>query len=342
MKLLRNPEVRFTLLAEIFAGAACLCVLALLIKKGVPLWGILLASVAAMVLFIAIYLIIASFHAKKVRAFTLKAERSLHGGREMQFDEFKEGDFAVLQNVIQGMALAHYRQEEQLEKEKGMLKQSLTDISHQIKTPLQSLTLEAQQLLDDDISAADRKRGVCKILDMTKHVDQLVKTLLKMARMEAGVITYRSDEFSAAELLESVYEPLELSMELREITLVRTGDLDALLHSSRLWLTEALLNIVKNCMEHTPPGGKIFIDVTDNAVATQFVIRDTGPGIAPEDLPHIFERFHSGKNADENSVGIGLAFSKMLIDNLGGTFKPPQNHPDGGAMFTVRLIKMNV
>ena len=130
-------------------------------------------------------------------------------------------------------------------------------------------------------------------------------------------------------------------MELREITLERTGDLDAALHSDRLWLTQALLNIVKNCMEKTPPGGKISIDVADNAVATQFVIRDTGPGISPEDLPHIFERFYRGKNADENSVGIGLAFTNMVIHNLGGTVKAA-NHPDGGAMFTVRLIKMNV
>ena len=341
MKLLRNPEVRFTLLAEILAGVAWLGVLTLLIKKSGPLWGILLASVAAMVLFIAIYLIIASLHAKKVRAFTLKAERSLHGGREMQFDEFKEGDFAVLQNVIQGMALAHYRQEEQLETEKGLLKQSLSDISHQIKTPLASITLTGEQLLADEVSPAYRKRGVRKILEMTKHVDDLVKTLLKISRMDADVVAYRSDEFSAGELLEGVCEPLEISMELREIALERTGDLDAALHSDRLWLTQALLNIVKNCMEKTPPGGKISIDVADNAVATQFVIRDTGPGISPEDLPHIFKRFYSGKNADENSVGIGLAFSQMVIHNLGGTVKAA-NHPDGGAMFTVRLIKMNV
>ena len=341
MRLLRNPEVRFTLLAEIVAGAAYLGLLVILLKKVVPIGGILAASGAALALFLVIYLFGAWRHSKKVRKFTLKVGSILHGEREMQFDEFVEGDFSVLQGVIQDMALAHYWQEDQLEKEKGILKQSLTDISHQIKTPLQTITLAATLLMNDEVSPADRKRGVRKILEMTKHVDDLVKTLLKISRMEADVVTFQSNEFSAAELLEDVCEPLEMSMELRDIMLERTGNLDATLHSDRMLLKEALLNIVKNCMEKTPPGGMISIDVTDNVVATQFVIRDTGPGIAPEDLPRIYERFYSGKNADGNSVGIGLAFSKMVIHKLGGTVKAG-NHPDGGAMFTVRLIKMNV
>ena len=107
------------------------------------------------------------------------------------------------------------------------------------------------------------------------------------------------------------------------------------------WTVEAFGNLLKNCMEHTPPGGTVFIDVSDNAVASQIVIRDTGPGIAPEDLHHIFERFYRGKDAGPNSVGIGLSFSEKVIHGLGGTVKAG-NHPEGGAVFTVRLIKMNV
>ena len=154
-------------------------------------------------------------------------------------------------------------------------------------------------------------------------------------------MVFRSDEFTAEKLIARVCKPLEISMELRDISLIKNVPPEITLQSDLLWLTEALMNIVKNCMEHTPAGGTIRIDVTENAVCTQIVICDTGPGIAEEDMPHLFERFYRGKDAGDNSVGIGLAFTNQVIRSLGGTVKA-QNRQEGGAMFTVRMIKMNV
>ena len=341
MRLLRNPEVRYPLLAFFAAAGLTLGALAFFLKGTANKDGVLWIVGGGFGLCCAVFLIGAAFHAKKVRSFTVKAERNLHGGRELQFDEFKEGDFSVLQQVVQSMALSHIRQEEQLQAEKGLLKQSLADITHQIKTPLSSLTLAAEQLLENEVEPAARKRAARKILDTSDHISELVSTLLKLSRLDADVVTFRDDTFTAEELIERVCETLEISMELREITLKKDVPPEITLQSDRLWLTEALMNIVKNCMEHTPAGGTVSIDVTENAVCTQFVICDTGPGIAEEDMPHLFERFYRGKNAGEDSVGIGLSFSKQVIRSLGGTIKP-QNAPEGGAMFTVRMIKMNV
>ena len=341
MKLLRNPEIRLPFSVSLIEVGIAACVAALLLHKGVPPRVVVWLMIPAIVICIGIFMTAAWLFVKKVRSFTLKAERSLHGQRDLQFDEFKEGDFAVMKNVFQTMALAHARQADRLEAEKGLLQQSLADITHQIKTPLQSLTLTAEGLLREDVSVAERKRAARTILDTSDHISGLVATLLKLSRLDAEAVTFRQDRFTATELIARVCEPLEISMELHDITLQTDIPAEIEIQSDLLWLTEALMNIVKNCMEHTPPGGTVSIDVTDNAVATQIVIRDTGPGIAPEDLHHIFERFYRGKDAGPNSVGIGLAFTEMVIHGLGGTIKA-DNRPEGGAEFTVRLIKMNV
>ena len=342
MGLLRNPEVRFPLLAMLAAAGLSLGAIAWFLNgseyKGLLLWAVGGAFALCAVIFLA-----ASFiHAKKVRAFIIKVDNNLRGQRDLQFDSFREGDFSDLQDAVQKMAVAHARQEDQLTEEKSRLKDSLDNITHQIKTPLHSLTQMAERLMEAEVSPFDRKRAARKILDNAAHIDTLVKTLLKLSRLEAGVVTFRQDVISVEELMEDVCEPLEISMELGEITLKKTFDPAGLtMTGDRLWLNEALTNIVKNCIEHTLPGGTIYIDTTGNAGCTQFVIRDTGSGIPKEELPHIFERFHSGKDAKPNSVGIGLSLSKQVIESMEGWIIP-ENHPDGGAMFTVTLPKINI
>ena len=107
------------------------------------------------------------------------------------------------------------------------------------------------------------------------------------------------------------------------------------------WTCEAIGNIVKNCMEHTPEGGRIEIDAAENALYSEIIIKDNGTGISPEDLPHIFERFYKGKDSDGKSFGIGLALSRMIITGQGGTVKA-ENRKPAGAMFTIRFYKGTV
>ena len=342
MRLLRNPEVRIPLFAGIaISVGAVILILHFLKQETVSVSAVILTVVITLLLLITGFLLSAYFHYKQVRNFTVKVDRNLHGHRELNFNEFKEGDFAVLQDVTQGMVMTHYRQEEMLEEDKVFLAKWLADISHQLKTPLASLTLSAEQLSENDVSDADRKRSARRMLDMINRINNFIKTLLKISRLDAEAVQFRKEEISAQELIEDVCDPLEMTMELREITLIKKVPEDITFVSDKTWLTEALLNIVKNCMEHTPPEGTITIEVSQTAVSTEFVIRDTGGGIDPDDLPHIFERYYRGKDADSSSVGIGLSFTNTVVRKLGGTVKA-ENHPDGGAIFTVRLISMNV
>lgn len=341
MRLLRNPEIRGPFFAAVIEAGLGLFVGFFLLGLDVSASVVLWAMVPTLVICIGIFLFGAWLLFKKIRAFTLKAEESLHGKRDLQFDDFREGDLAVMKDVFQSMALSHARQAERLEQEKGLLQESLANIMHQLQTPLQTMTQTAEALMETDVSDAERKHAARTILDTSDHISALVSTLLKLSRLDAEAVTFRSEPIPAEDLIESVCEPLEMTMELREIRLVKNVTEDAVICSDPLWLKEALLNIVKNCMEHTPAGGTVTVDVNDTAVATEIVIRDTGPGIDEEDLPRLFERFYRGKNAGPNSVGIGLAFTNQVVRALGGTVRV-KNAPDGGAVFTVRLIKMNV
>ena len=167
------------------------------------------------------------------------------------------------------------------------------------------------------------------------RVQFLVGSLLKMARLDAGTITFRKDTIAFADLIEQVMAPFAILMELKGQTLHKeligsyTGDL--------LWSREAFGNIIKNCIDHMEKGC-LYVHSKENALFSELVIRDTGPGLDKEDLLKIFDRFYRGKNASDESVGIGLSLAKKIIVTQNGTIKA-ENHKDGGAMFTVRFYK---
>ena len=166
----------------------------------------------------------------------------------------------------------------------------------------------------------------------------MIEALLKMSRLDAGTVAFRQDEVMAEELVYKAAELVAIPMEVREQELKvemqgtekYVGDLS--------WSVEAAGNILKNCMEHMGPGGCIEIGVSENTLYTEIRIRDHGPGILPEDLPHLFERFYRGGNSHSDSIGIGLALAQMIIKEQNGTIQA-QNAEDGGAVFTIRFYK---
>ena len=150
---------------------------------------------------------------------------------------------------------------------------------------------------------------------------------------------FKQKQVSLEELLKKSCVTLLIPIELRgqELIIRAEGDF----YGDPAWTSEAVGNMVKNCMEHTPDGGRIEIDAAENALYSEIIIKDNGTGISPEDLPHIFERFYKGKDSDGKSFGIGLALSRMIITGQGGTVKA-ENRKPAGAMFTIRFYKGTV
>ena len=167
------------------------------------------------------------------------------------------------------------------------------------------------------------------------RIDWLISSLLKIAKLDAGTIFLRHDKISLKSLIDKAAEPLAIPMELKEQTI--EADISGSFIGDLSWTAEAVGNILKNCMEHMEQG-TIYVTTREKSLYSEIIIRDTGPGIDKNDIPHLFERFYKGTNSSEQSVGIGLALSRMIIVKQNGTIKA-ENYKSGGAVFTIRFYK---
>lgn len=273
---------------------------------------------------------------KRIEDLSGDINRMLHGDIPVSFDQYEEGELAILESEVQKMTMRFREQQQHLLDDKKYLADSIADISHQIRTPLTSINILLSFLSEQSLSEEKRQKTIREIYELLSRIDWLIITLLKISKLDAGMIHLKSETASMKALIDKSIEPLLIPMELRgqELKMEMAGNFEGDIQ----WTSEAIGNIVKNCMEHTPEGGCISITTTENAIYREIVIEDTGCGIAPEDLPHIFERFYKGKNSSDKSFGVGLALARGIIGNQNGTIKA-ENKKDGGAKFTIRLYK---
>lgn len=165
--------------------------------------------------------------------------------------------------------------------------------------------------------------------------------MLKISRLDAGYVVFDKKKEKISEIIHKAWEPVSVLMDIRNQKFTVDGDTDAVLECDMPWMNEAVGNIYKNCMEHTPDGGVINTHVEENAVYTAIIISDTGGGIAEEDLPNIFKRFYKGRNSTSQSFGIGLALARMIVTGHGGTVRA-YNNRDGGASFEIKFYKSTI
>ena len=227
-----------------------------------------------------------------------------------------------------------------VELEKDKIKSLIADISHQIRTPLTAINLIVSRLWGEK-NEADRQRLLHELEQLLVHMDWLIEALLKMAKLDAGTVSMKKKTVNVSDLLKKSVQDFLIPMELREQNLVIDCTDMVSLRGDEYWLREAVGNIVKNCMEHTPAGGEICIRAAENHLYTEITVSDNGAGIDKEDLPHIFERFYKGKNSADSSVGIGLALARMIVVAQEGTLSAT-NRINGGAKFEIRFYKGTV
>lgn len=334
MKFFRNKEIKRTVFLLILMTAA--------VSAGAFIWnmpfGWYVSGVS--VLFIVFYLVSTYIRYCKINDLSSDIDHILHGkDPEFSFSAYSEGELSVLKNEIQKMTARLKEQQQTLQEDKIYLADSIADISHQIRTPLTSINLLLQLLKEPDICEKRKSEIIRELQTMLSRIDWLITTLLKISRLDAGTVPFRKEILPLSALIHKAVYPLQVPIELRNQELITqaegnfAGDMD--------WTAEAIGNIVKNCMEHTPEGGTIRVSSSENALYSQITIDDTGKGIDKEDLPHIFERFYKGKNSDSMSFGVGLALARMIICKQNGTVKA-ENKLRGGAIFTVRFYKGTV
>ncbi|ADL50924.1 HAMP domain-containing sensor histidine kinase [Clostridium cellulovorans] len=277
---------------------------------------------------------------KKVRTIAFSADKVVEGDFSIIRKENLEGEFGKLSHSFDVMAERLKLNLEKLKEDKVLLKNIISDISHQLKTPLASLVILNDNLLQDkDMGEEIRMEFLNRSKAQLDRIEWLVENLLKMARLEADAIDFRYEKIQlSAPVQASVNYLRDLWKEKNQEIKINSED-NMFLYGDEEWLEEALANIIKNCVEHTGIGGKIDIELKETPLFNRIVIRDTGEGIDPKDLPHVFERFYSGNNsAKAKSVGIGLSLSRLIIEKQGGSISV--NSVKGeGTEFVITFLK---
>ncbi len=248
-----------------------------------------------------------------------------------------EGSFSLLKNDLYKVTVRLREQAELLQRDKTALSNLIADISHQIKTPLTSLGVLAD-LLAEDPPEEDRRAFVERLRAQLGRIQWLVAALLKLAHLDTGTAAFKSEPVDLGELVRRAIEPLQIPLEIKRQRLEIRGDESASFTGDLNWSAEALTNVVKNCVEHTPEGGKIEITYAANALYAEITVSDDGEGITGQDLPNIFNRFYRGANAGENSVGIGLALAKAIFTAQGGDINV-RSERGVGTTFDIRVFR---
>lgn len=281
---------------------------------------------------------------REIQRLTLKLDEVLHSQRSITFDECREGDVAVLANEIEKLVARLVRTSELLAQEKQTLAGALEDISHQIRTPLTSVGLMVPLIAGAE-NTSQRKQ---LLRDLERQVDRtawLVTALLQLAKLDAGALELEHKPVAVEALVRRAAEPLLLSYDLKDVTLVKNIVPSVQFLGDERWGAEALGNVLKNCLEHTPAGGQVEVFAQETTLATTIAVTDTGSGFRAEDLPHVFERFYRGSTPSDDPVpegfGIGLAFARALTEAQGGSLVA-SNGEQGGATFVFTFPKFVV
>ncbi len=329
--MLRNKEVRRFLIFFSLPAAAAAAGGAWIDRRAGAL--ILLLSIV----YIALFWIFTKYRYNKIDLLSEQIDQVLHNSEHLLIAESQEGELSVLQSEIVKMTRRIREQNKALRREKEHLADSLADIAHQLRTPLTAANLTLS-LLEREPGASQRRNLLAETKELYAHMEWLIESLLKLSRLDAGVVEFQSGRVRADSLIREAARPLLFSMELHNIALEADVPGDIEIQGDPGWLAEALRNILKNCAESAGDNGRIEIGCEDNPLFTEIVVHDSGPGIPAEDLPFLFERFYRGKNSDTAGYGIGLALCKNILLRQGGTVRA-RNHPRGGAMFILRFHK---
>lgn len=254
-------------------------------------------------------------------------------------EDYTEDELSALKQEIYKTSLMLRSEADNSLKDKLNLKDSLSDISHQLKTPLTSITIMIDNILDnEEMDIKTRRKFLINIKREIININFLVQNLLKISKFDANVIKFNKEEVFIKDIVNEAIKKVSALSELKGISIKVSGDKNATIICDFMWEVEAISNIIKNSIEHINSDGFVEINYTKNKVYSRILIRDNGIGIDSDDLPYIFDRFYKGKNTSRDSVGIGLALSKSIIEKDNGSVSV-KSTPNIGTIFTIKFFE---
>lgn len=288
---------------------------------------------------LSVYLVYVINQEKKIKEINAYINQINNKNYTLKIKDNKDDELSKLRNELYKTTIILKEAAENSKKEKEELSTALADISHQLKTPLTSIRIMLDNINDNPDMAEDVRNDF--ILEISKQVDwisSLVISLLKIAKFDAGTIKMENEKINVQKLISDVIDSLAILIEVKEIKIETNIDNNASFIADYKWQKEALINILKNSVEHSYQGSKILITAENNSVFLKIKIQDYGQGINKEDLKHIFERFYKAKNSSEDSIGIGLSLSKAIIEKNNGYIKV-DSELGKGTIFEIKYMK---
>lgn len=276
---------------------------------------------------------------KKINEITKYIEEINRGNYKLNIEENTEDELSILKNELYKITIMLKEVAENSQKDKTTLKDSLSDISHQIKTPITSILIMLDNILSDENMPEDIKKYFIKdIKREIINIKFLVESILKLSKIDSNSIKFIKKEVFIKDIINEAVKNVSMLSELKNIEIIVSGDDSIKTICDLKWQVEAITNILKNCIEHSYENRKIYINYNQNNMYTELKIEDNGTGIDAKDLPHIFERFYKGKNSSSDSVGIGLALSKSIIESNNGYIQV-DSKLNKGTTFIIKYLK---
>ena len=258
---------------------------------------------------------------------------------ELEIDTISEDELSILKNEIYKTAVMLKEAALNSNKDKLNLKKSLEDISHQLKTPLTSILVLLDNLIDEpDMDFSIRNDFIIDIKRNVININFLVQALLKLSKFDANTVHFIKKENDLEMIVKEAIKNVSTLCDLRNINIKLNTLENAKVDCDAKWQIEAITNIIKNAIEHSKDNSSIIINIDNNRVYSKIEVIDFGDGISKRDIKHIFERFYKGANATSNSIGIGLALAKTIIEEDKGTIAVESN--ESNTKFTIKYFKL--
>lgn len=274
---------------------------------------------------------------KDIKNITKYIEQINKKNYELQIDSISEDELSILKNEVYKTTIMLKEAAENSNIDKINLKKSLEDISHQLKTPLTSILIMLDNLIDEpNMEKSIREDFIRDIKREVLNINFLIQAILKLSKFDSNTICFIKEDIEIKDIIDEAIKNVSTLCDLRNINIEVNGSGKEKINCDYRWQVEAITNILKNCVEHSKDNQKVIIKYSQNNIYTKLEIKDFGDGISKKDLPHIFERFYKDENSSEESIGIGLALSKTIIEEDNGSINVQSDK--NGTTFTIKYF----
>ena len=295
--------------------------------------------VTGSIILILIFILYERNQDKEIDEITKYLEAINNRNYTLKIDENSEEELSILKNELYKVTVMLRENASNSLKDKINLKTALEDISHQLKTPLTSILIILDNLIDNpEMDYQTRMEFLHDLKRESTRIQTLIQSILKLSKFDSNTVQFIKQDIYLKQIVDEAIKNTGSLADLKDIKINVKGDKEIKLNCDLLWQTEAVTNILKNCIEHSNENTQIDIKYNKNSVYSYITITDYGQGISREDIPHIFERFYRGKNSANESIGIGLSLSKTIIESNNGIVSVESNSDK--TTFMIKYFKL--